>query len=92
MGETCGLKLVYDTKHLADVCKLCHDIEKKRRRYDKMYRDVERWQREGGRPATVERTCDEMQEVADQINRLQLEHEQRSGSLSLVRAESSHVM
>lgn len=80
MGETCGLKLVYETKYATDVCKLCHDIEKKRRRYDKMYRDVERWQREGGRPATVERTCDEMQEVAGQIHRLQMEHSQRANS------------
>ncbi|KAM3442850.1 hypothetical protein NHJ13734_002174 [Beauveria thailandica] len=67
IGETCGLKLVYDTKREPDVCKLCHDIEKKQRRYDKMARDVERWQREGNRRATIERTCGEMQEVADQI-------------------------
>ncbi|KAJ6438819.1 FAD binding domain-containing protein [Purpureocillium lavendulum] len=57
MGETCGLKLVYETRVEADVCKLCHDTEKKQRRYDKMYRDVQRWQREGNRSATIERTC-----------------------------------
>ncbi|KPA42348.1 hypothetical protein FLAG1_04776 [Fusarium langsethiae] len=57
MGETCGLKLVYETKDERDACKLCHDIEKKQRRYDKMWRDVQRWQREGNRNATIERTC-----------------------------------
>lgn len=84
MGETCGLKLVYETRDERDICKLCHDIEKKERRYDKMYRDVERWQREGGRPATVERTCGEMQDVLTQISRLQDEHRQRLRSLGQV--------
>jgi hypothetical protein len=81
MGETCGLKLVYETRSEGDICKLCHDMEKKQRRYDKMYRDVQRWQREGGRPATVERTCGEMQEVLGQIYRLNDEHNQRLQSL-----------
>lgn len=92
MGETCGLKLVYETKHLSDRCKICHDVEKKRRRYDKMYRDVERWQREGGRPATVERTCDEMHEVAAQIQRLEIDHSQRANSLVQVRVHKFSVM
>jgi hypothetical protein len=29
---------------------------KKQRRYEKMYRDVQRWQREGNRNATIEAT------------------------------------
>ncbi|KAL7785925.1 hypothetical protein V8C37DRAFT_310650 [Trichoderma ceciliae] len=81
MGETCGLKLVYETKVEADVCKLCHDTEKKQRRYDKMYRDVERWQREGNRSATIERTCGEMGEVVKQIERMRDEHGHRLQSL-----------
>jgi hypothetical protein len=85
MGETCGLKLVYDTKVEADKCKLCHDTEKKQRRYDKMYRDVERWQREGNRSATIERTCGEMQDVLSQIYRMHEEHRQRLQSLGQVR-------
>lgn len=87
MGETCGLKLVYETKTESDVCKLCHDVEKKQRRYDKMHRDVLRWQREGGRPATVERTCGEMEEVMGQIYRLNEEHNQRLQSLGQVRRD-----
>jgi hypothetical protein len=81
MGETCGLKLVYETKEQGDVCKLCHDIEKKQRRYDKMYRDVARWQREGGRPATVERTCADMADVQEQIDRMREDHRQRTAHL-----------
>ncbi|VTT78669.1 unnamed protein product [Fusarium fujikuroi] len=81
MGETCGLKLVYETRTERDVCKLCHDTEKKQRRYDKMYRDVQRWQREGNRNATIERTWAEMQEALGQIYRMREEHDHRLQSL-----------
>ncbi|KAM5360459.1 hypothetical protein ACJZ2D_013737 [Fusarium nematophilum] len=80
-GETCGLKLVYETKTEPDVCKLCHDTEKKQRRYDKMYRNVQRWQREGNRTATIERTCGEMHDVMGQIYRMREEHDHRLQSL-----------
>lgn len=84
MGETCGLKLVYETRPEPDACKLCHDIEKKQRRYDKMWRDIQRWQREGGKPATIERTTGEMHEVLGQIYRLKDEHDYRLQSLGQV--------
>lgn len=87
MGETCGLKLVYETKDEREACKLCHDTEKKQRRYDKMYRDVQRWRREGNRNATIERTCGEMQEVLGQIYRMQEEHAQRLRTLGQVSLE-----
>ncbi|KAI8401556.1 hypothetical protein FOFC_18425 [Fusarium oxysporum] len=77
MGETCGLKLVYETKTERDVCKICHDTKKKQRRYDKMCRDIQRWQREGNRNATIERTCGEMQEALGQIYRMREEHDHR---------------
>ncbi|KAH7130000.1 hypothetical protein B0J13DRAFT_588214 [Dactylonectria estremocensis] len=84
MGETCGLKLVYETRTESDVCKLCHDTEKKQRRYDKMFRDVQRWQREGNRNATIERTCSEMHDVMGQIFRMKEEHDHRLQSLGQV--------
>lgn len=80
MGETCGLKLVYETKAESDVCKLCHDIEKKQRRYDKMQRDVERWQSEGTRWATsIERTVADMNTVCSHIYRMNEDHAHRLG-------------
>lgn len=82
IGETCGLKLVFDTICLNEVCKLCKDIDKKRRRYDKMQRDVERWQREDSkRNATIEKTCGEMQELSAQIYSMQQQHCQRVQSV-----------
>ncbi|UPK95632.1 hypothetical protein LCI18_006567 [Fusarium solani-melongenae] len=82
MGETCGLKIVYETKTEPDVCKLCHDTERKQRRYDKMYRDVQRWQDEGNRSATIERTCGEMQTIMGQIYQMREEHDYRPYSLA----------
>ncbi|RDA89698.1 hypothetical protein CP533_5260 [Ophiocordyceps camponoti-saundersi (nom. inval.)] len=81
MGETCGLKLVYETRVEPDVCKICHDIDKKKRRYDKMCRDVQRWEREGNRNATIERTSDDMKLVQSQIASLRQEHNARLQSL-----------
>ncbi|KAG5953233.1 hypothetical protein E4U53_006246 [Claviceps sorghi] len=84
MGETCGLKLVYETKVQGDLCKICHDIDKKERRYEKMYRDVQRWQREGNRNATIERTCSEMDDIREQIYRMRGEHLSKLQSLGQV--------
>ncbi len=53
-GETCGLKLVYETIYAQGQCKLCDQIAKKERRAAKMRDDIQRWQREGNRRATVE--------------------------------------
>jgi hypothetical protein len=81
-GETCGMKLVYMTLDEADTCRLCHDIEKKERRLDKMRRDIDRWYREGNRTATIERTTQEMEEVTAQVARKHQEHWERLSSIS----------
>lgn len=39
-----------------------------------MASDVERWEREQGRPATVERTRNTMEDVKEAIQRLQEQH------------------
>ncbi|KAH7110499.1 hypothetical protein EDB81DRAFT_672096, partial [Dactylonectria macrodidyma] len=68
-------------KNESDSCKHCNNTEKKQRRYDKMSRDVQRWLCEGNRPATVERTLKEMQDVMGQILRRKEEHDNRLKSL-----------
>lgn len=81
-GETCGMKLVYQTLDEPDVCRLCQDIEKKQRRIDKMSRDIDRWRREGNRTATIERTTTEMYEVEGQIRDKRQEHWERLNNIS----------
>ncbi|KAH7308500.1 hypothetical protein B0I35DRAFT_442073 [Stachybotrys elegans] len=76
IGETCGLKLVYETRAELDVCKLCHSIEKKQRRYDKMYRDIQRW-RETQRHVDIGRIHDEMGGIIRVISVLGRQHNSR---------------
>lgn len=76
-GETCGLKLVYVTVDERDKCKLCHDIDKKKRRIMKMTTDIDRWYREGNRQATIERTLVELSAVEEQKGDMDRRHHMR---------------
>ncbi|EPE02129.1 hypothetical protein F503_06133 [Ophiostoma piceae UAMH 11346] len=81
-GETCGLKLVYTTSYKSENCKLCEQIEKKNRRLEKLQRDVERWRQEGNRPATIEKTERDIEEIAERVNQLWEDHIGRQASIS----------
>ncbi|CAI4220111.1 unnamed protein product [Parascedosporium putredinis] len=76
-GETCGLKLINQVYDHEDKCKLCYDIDKKVRRIAKMSRDIERWQGEGNRTATIERTQDEAVLVQRQMEEMHHQHWRR---------------
>ncbi|KPM41876.1 hypothetical protein AK830_g4722 [Neonectria ditissima] len=76
-GETCDLKIVYEIRTEPDVCELCYNTEEKQRQYDEMHRDLQRWQHEGNRSATIERTTHRMQEIMGQISRMRVEHDHR---------------
>lgn len=81
IGETCGLKLMYERDDVRETCKLCGEIERKQRRYDKMTKDVERWRGMSNRTATIEKTLKEMQEVYEQLFGMHHDHDVRVGSL-----------
>ncbi|KAM7200010.1 hypothetical protein V8F33_004184, partial [Rhypophila sp. PSN 637] len=80
-GETCGLKLVHNTTHVVAVCKICDQITKKTRRVNKMYDDIYRWQREGNRRATIEKTERDIMDINYQIAELQNTHHERMNSI-----------
>ncbi|KAJ2890467.1 hypothetical protein MKZ38_001851 [Zalerion maritima] len=82
MGETCGLKLVWETIYLQNPCKLCDDIAKKRRRIDKLEMDIARWQSEGNRRATIEKASADWQDIQNQISRMWDQHMERTQRLS----------
>jgi len=73
-GETCGLKLVHSVFDEPNKCRLCHDIEKKKRRRDKMYRDIARWEREGNRASSIERVRREVAAVERQMIDMTTDH------------------
>lgn len=51
IGETCGLKLCYNTTREEEPCKLCEALFIKHHKIDKMEADIQRWLSE----ATVEK-------------------------------------
>lgn len=55
IGETCGLKLVYEVELNKAPCTLCIGIQRKYRRINKLNRDIIRWRRDRVFPATIER-------------------------------------
>ena len=78
-GETCGLKLVMDTLGEPDVCKICEQVYKKRRRQTKLMQDVARWQKEGNRRATIEKTQQDIQDIECSIEELEQSHRSKTG-------------
>ncbi|KAK3944008.1 hypothetical protein QBC46DRAFT_376070 [Diplogelasinospora grovesii] len=78
IGKTCGLKLVFETGYRQDACKLCGQIAKKQRRLAKMTQDIERWKRDGNRPATVEKTESDLTKVRHSISRILEQHTRRT--------------
>ncbi|GAB1315481.1 hypothetical protein MFIFM68171_05691 [Madurella fahalii] len=81
-GETCGLKLIFHTDAISEPCKTCDAITKKDRRMQKMQDDISRWQREGGRRATIEKTQADIEELYQQVRQMWIEHQTRVYSIS----------
>jgi len=80
-GETCGLKLVYNTCYLASSCKVCEQINRKARRVRKMADDISRWQLEGNRRATIEKTQEDILDIQGQIIGLENSHYEKTRSI-----------
>jgi hypothetical protein len=65
-----------------DPCKLCEQVEKKDRRVQKMILDIERWQREGNRKATIDKTRRDIREIQHAIDSICKQHEERLRNLN----------
>lgn len=74
IGETCGLKLCYDTTREGKPCKLCEALSIKHRKIDKMETDIQRWLSEGDRPATVEKGREVLAVLERQATKLRKRH------------------
>ncbi|KAH8889962.1 hypothetical protein GQ53DRAFT_722356 [Thozetella sp. PMI_491] len=88
IGETCGLKLVFETNHSDDCCTLCKLIAKKTRRVTKMTQDIQRWKQDGNRPATVEKTQNDVAEILTSISRMVEQHTQNATATTDIRSIS----
>ncbi|KAK0726804.1 hypothetical protein B0T26DRAFT_637287 [Lasiosphaeria miniovina] len=77
IGETCRLKLVFETSHRPDHCKTCEQIVRKQCRIAKMKKDIARWTREGSLMATIEKTERDIVKLQRSISTLSEQHGKR---------------
>lgn len=85
LGETCGLRFVHQVHRLADKCKLCQQIEiKLRKRNDNVVR-IRRWQKEGGKPASIQKAQEDIQNLDRSIAELEADRSRKLSSLGRVR-------
>lgn len=82
MGETCGMKMVYNTILLPDKCPWCEKIEKKLRRREKAAKDIARWSVEPHRyRASIEKAQEDIATLEQEIYNLQMEKDRRYASI-----------
>ncbi|KAH6980693.1 hypothetical protein BKA56DRAFT_45543 [Ilyonectria sp. MPI-CAGE-AT-0026] len=73
----CDQEFIHETWAYPDVCGLCHDTEAKQRQYDKMFRDVQQWQRDGDRSAMIGEISSKMQDLKQEIFWMKGDHERK---------------
>ncbi|KAI7471170.1 hypothetical protein KC351_g12265, partial [Hortaea werneckii] len=78
-GETCGMKMVYQTLPLAEKCSMCEKIERKKRRMEKHRSDYQRWSSTDPQKFkfSMEKAVDEMNGLANEIKQLMADKEAR---------------
>ena len=85
MGETCGMKLIYNTVPTSGLCKMCENIAKKTRRYEKTKADYTRWYNDPSRKASAAKALEDMNALYQEINAIQAERQSRLQSVGNVR-------
>ncbi|KXL43046.1 hypothetical protein M433DRAFT_330599 [Acidomyces richmondensis BFW] len=78
-GETCGMKMVYQTIPLAEKCSMCEKIERKKRRVEKHKADYARWHSTDPQKYrfSMEKAMEEVQSLSQEIKQLMADKEAR---------------
>ena len=77
-GETCGMKMIYQTVQLVEKCPYCEKIEKKLRRIEKARADYTRWNSEPKRyRASMEKALEDIQNLQREVMALQYDKDKR---------------
>ncbi|KAK3705731.1 hypothetical protein LTR37_013174 [Vermiconidia calcicola] len=77
MGETCGMKLVYNTIPTEGRCSMCVNLERKLRRYEKTKNDYARWANDPTRKASAAKALEDLSILAQEIQALNAQKEGR---------------
>jgi hypothetical protein len=81
MGETCGMKLVYQTVNQNGKCKYCDKVDTKLRKRQTEVDRIARWQREGRNPASIEKSKDIVHQLDSEIQQIYAEITNRRQAL-----------
>jgi hypothetical protein len=77
-GETCGMKMIWQSQGLQGNCKTCLKIEAKQRRRAKLVDDHNRWSREPHRyGASMEKALRDIKALDNEIMLLRLEKDDK---------------
>lgn len=78
MGETCGMRLCYNTfQDSSTKCSVCTSLDKKNRRYAKAKADYDRWIGQADRQASAAKAVEELQVLYKEIEELNAQREAR---------------
>lgn len=80
-GETCGMKLAYNTINDNTKCTICLALEKKQRRYNKAKADYDRWAPDPQRQASAAKAAEECQDIAKEMEKLHAERASRYSNI-----------
>jgi hypothetical protein len=67
MGETCGMKLTLENIHQPTKCRLCEKYDTKLRKRKAECDRIERWQKDGKNPASVEKSYANIASLDEEI-------------------------
>jgi hypothetical protein len=81
MGETCGMKLVYQTAQQPSKCKYCEKADTKLRKRQTECDRITRWQREGRNPASIEKSMEIVKQLDSEIQQIYAEISNRRQAL-----------
>ncbi|GAB7355344.1 hypothetical protein MBLNU459_g5872t1 [Dothideomycetes sp. NU459] len=84
-GETCGLRFIFGSNGLHEKCKLCIQIEAKQRKRADSVAKIRRWQKEGGKPASIQKHQEDIVDLDRAIYQLEAERARKKNSLGRVR-------
>jgi hypothetical protein len=86
MGETCGMKLVFETLHQPTKCRLCEKYHTKLRKREAECERIKRWQSEGKSPANAEKAYASVSQLDNEIHALCSEINKRRINSTVQRA------
>jgi hypothetical protein len=86
MGETCGMKLVYETTQIREKCKLCQKLDTKRRRKTAEEERIRRWAPEQHRyKASIQKSYEIIGQLDQEIYEIECERYKKQVAISASR-------